>query len=397
MKRFNLLSVRTLCIVLSLLAAPLRAQETVSLLFAGDAMGHDPQFQWAYNPQTDTYNYEPNFRYVMPYINKSDLAIVNLEVTLGGKPYSGYPTFSTPDSYKDALVNCGFDVITLANNHILDRGKRGLERTLDKVADCPNVGAYRDSADRANRYPLILELQGLRIALFNVTYGTNGFFPVKPNIVNYIDTAQIAADLRSLEGKDIDMKIMSIHWGDEYVTKAIPRQRELARWLADKGFDLIIGGHPHVVEDAEYLTVTRARDNNKEQGPKSNEQTEEQGPKSNEQTQELKTVPVLYSLGNLISNQRRLNTNGGIMVRIDIRQDNAEIQNVSYLPCYVHKGTISYKKDAKTVTEKHFFLLPTTDYLDGKLPFKLDAEAEKALRIFHKNTTERLSNLPVMK
>ena len=76
MKRFNLLSVRTLCIVLSLLAAPLRAQETVSLLFAGDAMGHDPQFQWAYNPQTDMYNYEPNFRYVMPYINKSDLAIV---------------------------------------------------------------------------------------------------------------------------------------------------------------------------------------------------------------------------------------------------------------------------------------------------------------------------------
>lgn len=375
MKRFNLLSVGTLCIVLSLLSAPLCAQETLSLLFAGDAMGHDPQFQWAYNPQTDTYNYEPNFRYVMPYINKSDLAIVNLEVTLGGKPYSGYPTFSTPDSYKDALVNCGFDVIELANNHILDRGKRGLERTLDKVADCPNVGAYRDSADRAERYPLILELQGLRIALFNVTYGTNGFFPVKPNIVNYIDTAQIAADLHSLEGKDIDMKIMSIHWGDEYVTKAIPKQRELARWLANQGFDLIIGGHPHVVEDAEYLTVTRVRDNKEVQVQ----------------------VPVLYSLGNLISNQRRLNTNGGIMVKIDIQRDNAEIKNVSYLPCYVHKGTISYKKNEKNITEKHFFLLPTTDYLEGKLPFKLDEEAEKALRIFHKNTTERLSNLPVMK
>ena len=375
MKRINLLSIGTLCILLSLLAAPLRAQETLSLLFAGDAMGHEPQFQWAYNPQTDTYNYEPNFRYVRPYIVKSDMAIVNLEVTLGGKPYSGYPTFSTPDSYKDALVDCGFDVITLANNHILDRGKRGMERTLDKVADCPNVGAYRDSLDRANRYPLILELQGLRIALFNVTYGCNGFLPVKPNIVNFIDTAQITADMRSLEGKDVDMKIMSIHWGDEYVTKAIPKQRELARWLAEQGFDLIIGGHPHVVEDAEYITVTRVRDNKEVQVQ----------------------VPVLYSLGNLISNQRRLNTNGGIMVRIDIQRDNAEIKNVSYLPCYVHKGTISYKKDGKNVTEKHFFLLPTTDYLNGKLPFKLDAEAEKALRVFHKNTTERLSNLPIMK
>lgn len=361
--------------MLSLLVAPLSAQETLSLLFAGDAMGHEPQFQWAYNPQTDTYDYEPNFRYVLPYIAKSDLSIVNLEVTLGGKPYSGYPTFSTPDSYKDALLNCGFDVITLANNHILDRGKRGLERTLDQLADCPNVGVYYDSLDRAKRYPLILELQGLRIALFNVTYGTNGFFPVAPNIVNYIDTAEIAADLRSIEDMHIDLKIMSIHWGDEYVVKAIPKQREMARWLADKGFDLIIGGHPHVVEDAEYLTVTRVRDNK----------------------EVIEQVPVLYSLGNFISNQRRLNTNGGIMTRIDIRRDNGAVVAVSYLPCYVHKGTITYKKDGKSITEKQFFLLPTTDYLEGKLPFKLDKEAENALRTFHQNTLERLHNLPLIK
>ena len=375
MKRLRLISILLLSTVLSLSSA-VRAQNTLSLLFAGDAMGHEPQFQWAYNPETGTYNYEPNFRYVAPYIQKSDLAIVNLEVTLGGKPYSGYPTFSTPDSYKDALVNCGFDVMTLANNHILDRGKRGLERTLSLVSDCcPNVGAYRDSADRAERYPLILELQGLRIALFNVTYGTNGFMPVAPNIVNYIDTAEIAADLRSIEDKHIDLKIMSIHWGDEYVLKAIPKQREMARWLADQGFDLIIGGHPHVVEDAEYLPVTRVRDN---------KEVEMQ-------------VPVLYSLGNLISNQRREHTHGGIMVRVDINLENADIVNVSYLPCYVHKGTITYKKDGKSVTEKHFFLLPTTDYIAGKLPFKLDKEADKTLRRFHKNTTERLANLPLMK
>lgn len=374
MKRKSL----TLCVVgmmLCLACGALNAQNTVSLLFAGDAMGHEPQFQWAYNPQTDTYDYEPNFRYVQPYIAKSDLAIVNLEVTLGGKPYSGYPTFSTPDSYKDALVNCGFDVLTLANNHILDRGKRGLERTLDLVSDCPNAGAYRDSADRAERYPLILELQGLRIALFNVTYGCNGFFPVKPNMVNFIDTAEIAADLASIEGKNIDLKIMSIHWGDEYVLKAVPKQRELARWLAEKGFDLIIGGHPHVVEDAEYIKVARVRDNKKVEVE----------------------VPVLYSLGNLISNQRREHTHGGIMVRVDINRDNAAIENVTFLPCYVHKGTITYQKDGKPFTEKHFFLLPTTDYISGKLPFKLDEESDKTLRRFHKNTTERLSNLDIMK
>lgn len=374
MKRMNI-RLLLLGVMLSTSLSALRAENTVSLLFAGDAMGHEPQFQWAYDPKTDTYNYEPNFRYVTPYIYRSDLAIVNLEVTLGGKPYSGYPTFSTPDSYKDALINCGFDVITLANNHILDRGKRGLERTLDLVADCPNVGAYYDSLDRAKRYPLILEVQGLRIALFNVTYGTNGFYPVKPNIVNYIDTAEIAADLRSIEDDSIDLRIMSIHWGDEYVLKAIPKQRQMARWLADHGFDLIIGGHPHVVEDAEYLTVTRIVDGQEVQ----------------------KQVPVLYSLGNLISNQRREHTNGGIMVQIDINHADASIQNVTYLPCYVHKGTIAYEKDGQPVREKHFFLLPTTDYLEGKLPFTLDSESDSAIRRFHKNTTERLSNLQIMK
>lgn len=358
-------------------ASLVNAQETLSLLFAGDAMGHEGQFQWAYNASTDTYDYEPNFRYVTQYITPATLAIVNLEVTLGGKPYSGYPTFSTPDSYKDALLNCGFDVFLLANNHILDRGKRGLERTLDQLADIPNAGAFRDSSDRAARYPLVMDVQGLKIAVFNCTYGTNGFRPVAPNMVNYIDTAQIRRDMRSLDGQHIDMKIMTIHWGDEYVLKALPKQRKMAQWLADLGFDLIIGGHPHVVEDGEYLTTTRIVNG---------ERVEKQ-------------VPVLYSLGNLISNQRREHTNGGIMVRVDIRKSDAGIVNVSYLPCYVHKGSISYTRDVdnKRVTERQFFLIPTPDYLNGRFSFTLDAESDANLKRFHKNTTERLANFPLMK
>lgn len=341
----------------------LAAQDTISLLFGGDAMGHSPQFQWAYNPSSDTYDYEPNFRYIRPFVLRSDLAIVNLEVTLAGQPYSGYPNFSTPDSYLDALRNTGFDVVMLANNHILDRGRRGLERTLDQLGDCPNMGAYRSPEDRAARYPLIVNVQGLRIAFFNCTYGCNGYKALPPTSVNLIDTAEIAADLRSIQDSAVDLRIMTIHWGVEYLLKANQAQRDLAKWFADKGFDLVIGGHPHVVEDAEMIG----------------------------------DVPVFYSLGNLISNQRRLNTNGGLLVRVNIIRSSGKIASVEYLPCYVHKGILTSMQGGQAVQERQYFLIPTTEYIAGHYPFRLSAEDEEALKTFHFNTLQRIPNFSVMK
>lgn len=357
-------------------------QDTVTILFGGDAMQHSPQFQWAYDAKTDTYNYEPCFRYVRPYVQAADLSIVNLEVSLGGQPYSGYPNFSCPDSYEKALLDAGFDVLTLANNHILDRGKRGMLRTLDVIGETPNAGAYRDSVDRANRYPLLMTVKGLKVALFTCTYGCNGYTALPPTSVNLIDTAEIRRDLQSATSRQADLRIMYIHWGVEYQLQAVERQRQLARWLAEAGFDVIIGGHPHVVENAEVLEVER-------DGMK-------------------KHVPVIYSLGNLISNQRRTHTNGGVLarVRVYIGSRTATILDggvrpmrleLDYLPCYVHKGTIRYRQADTTITERQYFLLPTTDYLSGKLPFRLVQEEESALRVFHDNTLNRLSNLPLYK
>lgn len=347
-------------LLLMLCSMAMGAQEKITLLFGGDAMGHSPQFQWAFQPETKTYDYEPNFRYIRPYVEAADLAVVNVEVTYGGEPYSGYPNFSTPDSYHDALLGAGFDVMLLANNHILDRGKRGLERTLSVIGDVPSAGAYKDSLDRASRYPLIMDVRGLRVAIFNTTYGCNGYFPLAPNMVNFNDTAEILRDLETIRDEKVDLKVICIHWGVEYELQAVEKQRAMAKWLA-KRFDLVIGGHPHVVENAEYVNG----------------------------------VPVFYSLGNLISNQRRENTNGGILVRVDINPRTKAIMHTEYLPCYVHKGTISYEKDGEKITERQYFLLPTRDYLSGKLPFKLTSEEESALRRFDKNTRLRLSNFSV--
>lgn len=361
----NLCTMKWKTLLLAVLCASfVSAQDTVSLLFGGDAMGHSPQFQYAYNASTDSYDYEPNFRYIRPFVLRSDLSVVNLEVTLAGQPYSGYPNFSTPDSYLDAIRNTGFDLIMLANNHILDRGRRGMERTLDQLGDCPNMGAYRSPEDRAARYPVILEVQGLRIAFFNCTYGCNGYRALPPTSVNLIDTAEIARDLASVADKNIDLRVMTIHWGVEYLLKANQAQRDLAQWFVDKGFDLVIGGHPHVVEDAEMIG----------------------------------DVPVFYSLGNLVSNQRRENTNGGLLVRVDIDRTTAKIVSTSYLPCYVHKGILTTRQpDGSAVQERQYFIIPTTEYLADHYPFRLPAEDEAALKTFHFNTLQRIPNFPVMR
>lgn len=333
----------------------------VRLLFAGDAMQHSTQYLWAWNKETNKYDYEPNFRYLRPYLAQADINIVNFETTLSGKPYSGYPRFRTPDSFFDELVDAGFQVFALANNHILDGDKRGMTRTLKYISQYPNMGAYLDTTQRSNQYPLILHIDGIKIALFNTTYGTNGLVPVVPTCVNYIETEQIEIDLsKSIEDTTIDLRVMYIHWGTEYQIKHNAYQSGVGQWLADLGIDLIIGGHSHVVQDYNVLTAADGR-----------------------------RVPVIFSLGNLISNQRWENSNGGIIATVDIDRTTKKIVQIDYTPIYVHKGKLTDKY-------RNYYCIPTTDYLNGQLPFKLPNDSlEQDLMLFHKNTINRIPATPV--
>ncbi|EJX05497.1 Capsule synthesis protein, CapA [gut metagenome] len=141
----------------------------------GDLMQHQAQIDAA-RTAVGTYDYSACFARVKEQIAQADVAIGNLEVTLGGKPYQGYPTFSAPDEYLLAIQEAGFDVLLTANNHCLDRGKPGLERTIQQLEahNIPFAGTYRNVAERTQRYPLFIEKKGFRIALLNYTYGTNG-------------------------------------------------------------------------------------------------------------------------------------------------------------------------------------------------------------------------------
>ncbi|MBQ3635148.1 MAG: CapA family protein [Bacteroidales bacterium] len=264
----------------------------VRLLFAGDMMQHDGQIKAAYDTATKGYDYSSYFRYLSPISLDADLAICNLEVTLGGAPYKGYPQFSAPDEYAQEIMDAGYDIFLTANNHCLDRGKKGLERTIDwlKDKDIPQIGTYKDSLDRAKRYPALTEYNGVKFVLLNYTYGTNGLKVKGGNIVNYIDKAVIKKDIAKAKALEPDYIIACMHWGIEYVTTPNKEQKDMAKWLINQGVDHVIGGHPHVVQPVEII-----------------------------ETKDGRKHFVIYSQGNVISNMRKKNTDFGVLVGLTLQ------------------------------------------------------------------------------
>ena len=223
--------------------------DSISLYFAGDIMQHKAQLDAALQPD-GTYNYSGCFTQVTPEIEAADIAICNFETTLGGAPYSGYPQFSSPDAYAQAVRDAGFDIFLTANNHCMDTRTRGLVRTLDVLDSLgiKHLGTYRNQAERDSLYPYILEHGGMRIALLNYTYDTNGIPVAKPCIVNYIDTTIMKQDLARARQLKADCIIACMHWGTEYMLQPDSQQKKLEDWLYTHGVDHIIGSHPHVVQ-----------------------------------------------------------------------------------------------------------------------------------------------------
>lgn len=279
-------------IVLLFFSSSLYAQDStrLSLLFIGDIMQHDTQIAAAYDETTGKHNYDPCFQNVKSVFESADLTIGNLELTLGGTPYKGYPNFSAPDEIVHTLINSGVDVLVTANNHCLDRGKKGLQRTISVLDTLriPHTGTFVDSTHRANTYPLLMEKNGIKFSLLNYTYGTNGIVVTKPNIVNYIDTTQIAADIIKAKDQQPDLIIAFFHWGDEYQRLPNKSQKAIAEFCFKKGVKLVIGSHPHVLQPIEWR-------------------------KENDQL-------VVYSLGNFVSGQSSRYKNGGAMVYIELQK-----------------------------------------------------------------------------
>jgi poly-gamma-glutamate synthesis protein (capsule biosynthesis protein) len=323
----------------------------LSLLFVGDIMQHDSNIAAAYNPITTWYDYSSCFEYVAPIIKSADLAIGNLELTLAGKPYKGYPQFSAPNELAYELKRVGFDVLVTANNHSVDRGKKGIERTID-VLDTLSIlhtGTFKDSLSKVSTYPLLIEKNGFRLSLLNYTYGTNGIPVPRPAIVNLIDTIQIKNDLAKARNQNTDAIIVFMHWGDEYQSLPNKAQKKLTEMCFREGAKLVIGAHPHVLQPMEW--------------------------------RKDKDHFVVYSLGNFISGQRPRYRDGGAILWIDlkkVKQDSisfTSINGAEYELEWVQKSN-----DDK----KEFTMLPLR-YFEMDTAFIADKALRDAFHVFKKD------------
>ena len=227
------------------------------LLFVGDAMQHQAQLDRARELGGGKgYDWNECYSLIAPDITAADYAVCNLEVPLGGGPdYSGYPCFSAPDNYAQALKDAGFDMFLTANNHCLDRGDKGARATikaLDRLG-VDHVGTYADSLQRTQRVPFIRDIKGIKVGFLNYTYGTNGIEPRDGIEVSMIDRDRMAREIKATREAGAEILVVAVHWGVEYVLLPGQAQKDLARFLVDQGVDMVIGGHPHVIQPMEVV------------------------------------------------------------------------------------------------------------------------------------------------
>lgn len=302
----------------------------IRVAFLGDLMGHMPVVNSTLNKETGVYEFDKCFSPLQPYLTETDFVIGNLETTFGDLPYHGFPMFSSPDDYAPALIKAGFDFLVTANNHSVDRGKKGIERTIHVLDSfqLSHTGTFVDNAARNRLYPAITEVQGIRLCILNYTYGTNGLPVPKPSVVNMMDTVQMQIDLEAARKLQPDIIITFLHWGVEYARKPSDEQRAVARFLARHGCHAVIGAHPHVVQTFESLTG-----------------------------KDSISVPVFYSIGNCLSNQRDRYKDGGIIAEITISKvrGKAQISGSDYISYWVYKkmNPNSYKLVPEGYTEKN--------------------------------------------
>jgi poly-gamma-glutamate synthesis protein (capsule biosynthesis protein) len=293
---------------------------TVRITAVGDLLMHMPVVNSAYDHSAQKYDFKPVFEDVARFFSEADYTIANLETRLAGahRGFVSYPLFNTPSELAQDLRDLDVDLLTTANNHSLDMGWSGLLHTLDVIeeAGLTAIGTHR-SAEEKER-PFIVNLQGIQVGIYNCTYGTNGIPlpPDRPYAVNLINYEAIAEEITRLQEAGADIIIGCLHYGDEYQRQPSAYQKEVSKRVFELGTDIIIGGHPHVVQPMEFITIERDG--------------------------ELRECFVAYSLGNFISNQRWQYSDSGIILNLEITKDlntgETELTAVDYIPVWVQKA-----------------------------------------------------------
>ncbi|HHZ12741.1 MAG: CapA family protein [Caldicoprobacterales bacterium] len=341
-----------------------RGTTSLKISVVGDIMVHNHQLKAAREPD-GTYNFTEVFEDIRPYLEEADIVMGNLETTISTdeKGYTAYPRFRSPISLITALKGAGFDVLTTANNHTLDALEFGVEHTLDVLDEhrILHTGSARSPEERDRI--LIVEENDIKVAILAYTYGTNGMEgSVNKDkltyMVNYLrDTSRIEEDVRRAKEEGAEFIVVCAHWGDEYVRTPNEGQKSMAKKFFDMGVDAIFGSHPHVIQPMERKIITTPEGDEKE-------------------------TFVIYSLGNIVSNQRDRYRDSGLILNLEVIKDydngTISIGEIDYIPTWVYRFT----KDDRL----HYRILPVKDFLDADL----GGADSKRIKEVWKETTEHL-------
>ena len=318
---------------------------SVTVGVQGDLLMHKPVIS-ACTLEDGSYDFESIFRYVADYIVKYDYSVANLETTLGGDayPYQGYPKFNCPDEIVEAAKNAGIDMLLTANNHCSDTTTDSILRTVKRVREMGLTPLGTQLSDEEPKYAVV-DIGGIKVGMAAYTYATSevsgrpslNFEPevTQVGLVNYftydnleVFYSQVQSLLTQMRTDGAETTMLYIHWGTEYALQADFNQRTIAQKMCDLGVDVIVGGHPHVVEPMELLTSN---------------------------TDSRHKTAVIYSLGNAVSNQRRdlmtLNTghteDGALFtVTFDKYADGSVyVADVNVLPTWVNLRSVDEKQE----------------------------------------------------
>ncbi len=324
----------------------------ITLGFAGDLMCHTPQMTNAKLPD-GSYDFNPSFAEIKSALSAPDIMIGNLELTTAGskKPYGGYPAFNTPDEYITAISNAGFDFLVTSNNHSMDTGEEGLQRTLKKVRETGMGSTGTFDSQRDHDSIRVLNKNGISIAILNYTYGTNGAYPSANHkyMLNVSDSASVGAEVRRARAMNPDILVVIYHWGIENIAEPNAKQDSMFHWAADFGADLVIGAHPHVVGPVDHFKT-----------------------KNNAS---LDSGVVAWSLGNFVSNQYWRYSDAGLILNVTIEKNfitgKKSLRNTAFIPTWVYR--------AYSPSLKQHVIVPAAWCGNDTLPQWMDAESKRRM------------------
>ena len=302
----------------------------VDIISLGNLIIHQSQIDGA--KQENSYDFSPSFQYIKKMILDSDISMGILEGALAGCEPSGYPFFNSPDEVVDALKDTGIDIINYANNHIYDYEDVGLKRTIDVTKEKGLDVLGVKSTEEEKNY-LVKEVNGIKIGFLAYVFETsmiNGHKTINSNILstyseNLINTfnynhlesfyKKIENEISAMKSEGVEFIITSMHWGEEYNTYIEASQNEIAKRLNKLGVDIILGGHPHVIQPYEIMRNESGH-----------------------------STFVIYSQGNSLSNQSEqeigvAESEDGIMIKFTLekKDGNVSLKEYKIIPTWVYK------------------------------------------------------------